>query len=247
MAILALLALSVQPAPAPAGPPGQPDPSRETIIAAPAGEASRNPPVPTRIRRQAQEGWVIDSTAAMYLREWAACTVRNNRSTSVALLATPINSPAQSEALNRLTGNRFTRRTVCARFRSMRVDNLVLRGAIAEALRRWEEGRRRAAGPLTGPAPAPATTGSVASLTRAGYCLAERQPEAVQRVMATRLGTDASKGAIEGLEAAINACLPDTLEAADFHPILLRGALGEPYFFNRRDQRISEGAVSPAT
>lgn len=247
MALLALIVLALQPPSPPAAPTAPADPRRETVIAAPPPEAARRTArVPTRIRRETRDGWVIDSAAAMYLREWAACTVRNNRSTSVALLGTALNSPAQSEALDRLTGRRFTRRTVCARFRSMRVDNLVLRGAIAEALQRWEERRRRAAGPLPRPA-APNPVSSVASLARAGYCVAERQPEAVRRVMATRLGTDDSEEAMGALQEAVDACLPDTLQAADFHPIMLRGALGEPYFFSGRDQRFGGGAVSPAT
>lgn len=245
MAILAFIALTLQP-PLAANPARPADAPRETLISAPPNEAPRNSPVPSRIRSRAQEGWVIDSTAAMYLREWAACTVRNKRALSVALLATQLNSPEQRDIVDQLTGRRFARRTICARFRTMRIDNLVLRGAIAEALRRWEDDRRRLAGPVTRPR-APAETGSVVSLAQAGYCVNERQPEGVQRLMATRLGTQNSARAMEDLRDTMDACLPGNLRAADFHPILLRGALGEPYFLSRRGERPSEGAISPAT
>ena len=131
MAILAFIALSLQPPAAPSSPVEPAESQSETVIAVPENEAGRGA-VPSRLRSRAQAAGMIDSAAAMYLREWAACTVRNNRSGSVALLATQLNSPDQAEIIDRLTGRRFTRRTVCARFRSMRVDNLVLRGAIAE-------------------------------------------------------------------------------------------------------------------
>ncbi len=246
MLIAGLIALSVQAA-QPVAPPehavAPADEQRETVIAAPSDEAARNSVIPSRLRRRTQSSGVGDSTAAMYLREWAACTVRNNRSGSVALLATQLNSVEQREIIDRITGRRFTRRTVCARFRSMRVDNLVLRGAIAEALYRWEEARRRPAGPLT--RPAPPVSGLAASLAQAGYCVTERQPEGVQQVMATRLGTQNSVGAIGALRETMDTCLPDHLEATDFHPMLLRGALGEPHFLNRRDERLGGGAVSP--
>jgi hypothetical protein len=249
MSILGLVALSLQPAQPAASPDsaaGPIDARRETVIAAPLDEASPAPPFPSRIRSRTQDNWVIDSTAAMYLREWAECTVRNKRSISVELMATQLNSPEQAEIIDRLTGRRFARRTVCARFRSMRVDNLVLRGAIAEALRRWEVARRRPAGPLTPPAPPPAAS-LTASLAQAGYCITERQPEGVQRVMATRLGSRNSVIAIEALRETADACLPNNLRATDLHPILLRGALGEPYFLSRRGQRPGDGAATPAT
>ncbi len=247
MSIFGLIALSLQAAQPPATPadtPGPAEAQRETVIAAPSDEAARNSVVPSRLRRRTQEAGVEDSTAAMYLREWAACTVRNNRGASVALLATQLNSAAQGEIIDRLTGRRFTRRTVCARFRSMRVDNLVLRGAIAEALHRWEEARRRPAGPLTPPEP-PAATGLATGLARAGYCVTERQPEGVERLMATRLGSRNSESALEALEDTVSACLPSDLRAMEFHPTLLRGALGEPYFLNGREQRVGAGAANP--
>ena len=245
MAILAFLALGLQPPAAPASPAPPTDERRETVIAAPQSEATGNRTTPSRLGRRTQDAGVIDSVAAMYLREWAACTVRINRSGSVALLATQLNSPDQSQVIDRLTGRRFTRRTVCARFRSMRIDNLVLRGAIAEALYRWEEERRRPAGPLT-PAAPPPDTSLAARLAQAGHCVTERQPEGVQRVMATRLGTENSESALAALRETMTACLPTDLRTMNFHPILLRGALGESYFLSRRDQ-WQGAAVSPAT
>jgi len=244
MAILAFIALSLQPPPPAAGPVPPADTQRETVIAAPSNEAARSPTVPSRLGRRTPDAGVIDSLAAIYLSEWAACTVRLNRSGSVALLATQLNSPEQSAIIDRLTGRRFTRRTVCARFRSMRVDNLVLRGAIAEALYRWEEARRRPAGTLTPPA-LPPDASVAARLAQAARCVTERQPEGVQRVMATRLGTENSESALAALRETMTACLPTDLRTMNFHPILLRGALGESYFLSRRDQWQGAAAVSP--
>jgi hypothetical protein len=152
-----------------------------------------------------------------------------------------LNSPGQAELIDQLTGNRFTRRTMCAGFRSMRIDNLVLRGAIAESLWRWEERRERSAGPLAPPEPA-TTLDSPAWLAGIARCVVERDGEAVARVMATRPGTSASRRALASLGAEIEACTPRERGRFDAHPLTLRGALGEPFYLSRR-----AGAEAPTS
>lgn len=232
--LLAIAALALQPAPpqGPAAPPAQG--TEVTVIDRDA--RAETPPINSRITRPANDGFAPDSVAAMYLREWADCVVLMNRARSLALLATPLNSPEQTVILNQLTGHRFTRRTVCARFRSMRVDNLVLRGAIAEALSRWEQRRRRSAGPLAEMAPAAAPAGRPALLAQMGRCVVERDPDAAERVMATRPGSRASRQALAGISDRIDSCLPAGLRARDIHPLTLRGAIGEPFYLRRRNQ-----------
>jgi hypothetical protein len=230
--LLAIAALALQPAQAPDPAVPAPDPRQVTVIER-EGEAEEIP-LASRIARPVTEGFAPDPIAALHLREWADCIVRIYRPASLDLLATPLNSPEQAAIINRLTGHRFTRRTICARFRTMRVDNLVLRGAIAEALYRWEERRGRSAGPLVPPPPAPAAAGAPALLAQMGRCVVERDPEAAARVMATRPGTGAARRALAGLSGRVGACMPTGLRAREIHPLTLRGALGEPYYHRRR-------------
>ena len=248
MVLLALAVLALQPAQ-----PNETSPTREaegvTVIERDARIGT--PPLNSRITRGTNGDFAPDPVAAMYLREWADCIVLMNRARAVALLATPLNSPEQAEIVNQLTGHRFTRRTVCARFRSMRVDNLVLRGAVAEALARWEERRRRSAGPLTAQAPAAAAADRAALLAQMGRCVVERDPEAVERLMATRPGSRASRQALAGISDRIDTCLPGNLRARDIHPLTLRGAIGEPFYLRKRYQEArplnSAGAAPPGS
>jgi len=234
MSLLAIAALALQPVQAevPSPPPSQD--SDVTVIDRDA--RAETPPLNSRIARRGSDGFAPDPVAAMLLREWANCVVLMNRPRALALLATPLNSREQATIIDQLTGNRFTRRTICARFRTMRVDNLVLRGAIAEALDRWEERRRRSAGPLDAAPMAATAAGRPGQLAQLGRCLVERDPEAAGRVMATRPGTRAAREALAGLSDRIDGCLPAGLRARDIHPLTLRGAIGEPYYLRRRSQ-----------
>jgi len=232
MVLLIIAALALQPAQAhdPAAPAPNP---REVTVIEREGDAEEIP-LASRIVRPVTDGLAPDPIAALHLREWADCIVRIHRAPSLALLATPLNSSEQATIIDRLTGHRFTRRTICARFRTMRVDNLVLRGAIAEALYRWEERRGRSAGPLVPPPPPPAAASPPALLAQMGRCVVERDPEAAGRVMATRPGTGASRRALAGLSGRVAACMPTGLRTREIHPLTLRGALGEPYYLRRR-------------
>lgn len=248
---IALFILIVQAAPTPA-PPVTPTPAPPaddaTVTVIENARVLEAVPINSRIERVQADNIADEPAAAMYLREWADCVVRIYRPQSLALLATPLNSPAQTSLVNQLTGNRFTRRTVCARFRTMRVDNLVLRGAVAEALSRWEDRRRRTAGPLV-PAAPPAAAGSPAQLAIMGRCAVERDAAGVARVMATRPGTGAARRAIAGLSATIDACMPAGIHRRDTHPLALRAALGEPFYISRREaaSRASAAAMRPST
>ncbi|HEX8216956.1 MAG TPA: hypothetical protein VF577_05785 [Allosphingosinicella sp.] len=246
--LLAIAALAMQPAPPPASSLPPPQGQDMTVI---ERETEAEVPLNSRIARSVEREFAPDALAVMYLREWSDCVVMMNRARSVALLATPLNSPEQSVILNQLTGHRFTRRTVCARFRTMRVDNLVLRGAIAEALARWEERRRRSAGPLDAAAPPAAAGGRAAVLAQMGRCVVERDPDGAERIMATRPGSRASRQALAAISDRIDACLPPTLRARRIHPLTLRGAIGEPYYLRKRNREAgplsSAGAAQPGS
>lgn len=226
-ALLTLLQTAAEPIPQPA------NPQRETVIVAPAPEGEKQPPIRSRIGREQPALQAADPLAAMVLREWANCIVRTRRRDALALLATPVNSEAQTAAIEDLTSRRFGWQSICVRTRMMRVDNIVLRGAVAEALHRWEKHRRRSAGPLAA-APPPAPVGRPAQLVLAGHCVVEADPAAVAAVMETRPGTNGSLDALEALAPQLNACLPEGMEASDFHPLMLRGLLGEPFYLNSR-------------
>ena len=241
VALAALLLQVAQPAPPAASTP-PPDPSQVTVVER-TGEESEEIPINSRIGRRVAD-FAADPVAGMHLREWASCIVRIHRPRALALLATELNSPEQTEIIDQLTGRRFTRRTVCARFRSMRVENLVLRGAIAEALRRWEVERGRSAGPLPPELPpVPQSAGVQAQLAQMGRCVLDRDPDGVERVMATRPGTGSSARTLSQLSAVIAACLPAGLRVRDVHPLALRGALGEPYYLRRRIGNASASAA----
>ncbi len=243
MALALLTAFLVQAAD-PATPPVEPsaDPSQVTVVERGA-EGSEEVPISSRIGRTVSD-FAADPVAGMHLREWANCIVRIHRPRALALLATQLNSPEQTEIIDRLTGGRFTRRTVCARFRSMRVENLVLRGAIAESLRRWERERGRSAGPLPSELPpVPQSAGVQAQLAQMGRCVMERDPDGVERVMATRPGTSSSVQSLSQLSGPIAACLPAGLRVRDIHPLALRGALGEPYYLRKRIGNASASAA----
>lgn len=240
-ALAALLLQGAQPAsPAASEPP--PDPSEVTVVER-GTEEQEEVPISSRIERRIDD-FAADPLAAMYLREWANCIVRIHRPRALALLATPLNSPEQSEIIDQLTGRRFTRRTMCARFRSMRVENLVLRGAIAESLGRWEGERGRSAGQLPPELPpVPQSAGVQAQLALMGRCVMERDPDGVERVMATRPGTGSSARTLSQLSGPIAVCLPAGLRVRDVHPLALRGALGEPYYLRRRIGSASASAA----
>lgn len=240
VALAALLLQVAQPASPVASAPA-PDPSQVTVVNR-GTEDSEEVPIRSRIGRRVGD-FAADPVAGMHLREWANCIVRIHRPRALALLATPLNSPEQTEIIDQLTGRRFTRRTVCARFRSMRVGNLVLRGAIAESLRRWEGERGRSAGPLPPELPPlPQSAGVQGQLAQMGRCVMERDPDGVERVMATRPGTGSSARTLSQLSGPIAGCLPAGLRVRDFHPLALRGALGEPYYLRRRIGSASASA-----
>ncbi|HEY0014215.1 MAG TPA: hypothetical protein VGB79_15335 [Allosphingosinicella sp.] len=251
LAIAAALALQASPAPAatpPAGAPPARSNGEETVIDR-TGDDSEEVPLNSRIARAPVDNVAADPAAAMYLREWADCIVRVHRPRALSLLETPLNSPQQSAIIDQLTGHRFTRRTVCARFRYMRIDNLVLRGAVAEALWRWEDRRQRSAGPIAASgaasaAPAPSAADRPALLAQLGRCVVEHDPRGAARVMATRPGTRASTDALAALSARVAACAPPGLRTRNLHPLTLRGALGEPYYLKARN---ASAAPSPGT
>lgn len=218
--------------PAPTVPEPAPD-DRVTVIIAPHEQGEEPPPMNSRIGREESALRASDPTAAMLLREWANCIVRSRRRDALALLATPPNSLAQAEVIASLTQSRFGWRSLCVRTRLMQVDNIVLRGAIAEALHRWEVRRGRAAGPLS-PSALPAESNERwAQLLRAGRCVVEADPAAVAAVMDTRPATHSSQQALRALAPDIEQCLPG-ITAEDFHPLMLRGALGEPFYLQSR-------------
>jgi hypothetical protein len=245
MALHAVIVLALQttpvaaaqpPAAAPPAPAATPAPPREQVtVIERTGNDPREVPLNSRIAQSPDDNVASDPVAGMYLREWADCIVRIYRPASLSLLATPLNSPEQTQIIDRLTGHRFTRRTICARFRSMRIDNLVLRGALAEALWRWETRRERSAGPLAAPPSAAAASGRPALLAQAGRCLVEATPDGVARLMATRPGTRGSQRALAAMSEQIDECRPAGLPAWEVHPLALRGAVGEAYYLKVRN------------
>ena len=208
---------------------------RETVIVAADGAVREAPPLNSRIRRERAPIQASDPVAAMMLREWANCIVRTRRRDALALLATPLNSAAQAEAIDGLTSRRFGWNTVCVRTRMMRVDNIVLRGAVAEALHRWEQRRGRAAGPLVPAPPPPAAANPRRRLVLAGRCLVEADAGAVAGLMEVRPDSNQSQDAVQALAPKLDECLPDNISAEDFHPLLIRGALGEPFYLASRE------------
>ncbi|HEX8194330.1 MAG TPA: hypothetical protein VF552_15665 [Allosphingosinicella sp.] len=265
----ALLLQAAQPAPAATGPasgqaasapapPATPsaippgESTRDVTVIERASEEREEVPLASRIARSVADNAAADPAAAMYLREWSDCIVRIHRPRALALLETPLNSAEQGRIIDQLTGHRFTRRTICARFRYMRIDNLVLRGAVAEALWRWEDRRGRSAGPIAVSAAAAAAAAQNAAdrpalLAQLGRCLVERDPQATGRVMATRAGTRASREALAALQPRFAACAPAGLPTRDLHPLAVRGALGEPYYLKMRAASAAPQPAAPAT
>jgi hypothetical protein len=252
--LAAALAFQTAPAAAAAPPPAASPPAgpnRQETVMERTGNDPEDVPLASRIARAPVDNVAADPAAAMYLREWSDCIVRIYRPRALALLETALNSPEQTRIIDQLTGHRFTRRSVCARFRYMRIDNLVLRGSVAEALWRWEERRKRSAGPIAASAAAAAVPQSAADrpalLARLGRCVVDRDREAAARVMATRPGTRASDEALAALRRHVAACAPPGLPTRDLHPLSLRGALGEPYYLKARASAAAPADETTAT
>lgn len=246
---IAILALALQPAQAPRTAASPPPANDGSVTVIERGAEDEDVPLNSRISRTVRDGFAADPVAAQLLSEWADCTVRIHRRRSLALLASPLNSPEQALLIDQMTGHRFTRRTTCTRFRSMRVDNLVLRGAIAESLHGWERRRRQSAGPLAPPSlPPVAAGGPPAALAQMGRCVVERDQGAAERLMATRPGTSSARRVLMGMAAQIDACLPAGRRARNFHPLTLRGAIGEPFYLSKRvlaGARVNPGGATP--
>lgn len=205
-----------------------------TVIVAPDQGDEETPPMNSRVQREQPTIQASDSVAAMMLREWANCVVRTRRRDALALLATEHGSAAQAEVIERLTTSRFGWRSMCVRTRMMEVDNILLRGALAEALYRWENRRGRSAGPLEPPDPPDAVEDRSGQLVAAARCVVESDSSAVAALMEVRPDGRNSNDAVYALAPKLDECLPDGTHPEDFHPLLIRGALGEPFYLASR-------------
>jgi hypothetical protein len=247
--ILALMLLAfgqAQPVPTPPAQPQTPTRSRFENIATP-DEAV---PLGSRVQRRADYVTSSERDAAWTMHRFAECLVRTREQQMVDLIASPLNSPEQ----NRIVRDVIGWRSRCLRARSMQIDNVLLRGAVAEALYRQELrgrqiGRPRQAPPLIGIDTARSVP---AALQLYGRCMTRRDPQAVRALVGTRPGSREERAALQAVTARLPECLPAAPERAR-HPLLLRAAVAEAFYLAHHGlipataEGPSAGADSAAT
>lgn len=211
------------PAPAPAPPPTS---SRFENVATP----QEDQPLGSRVARRTDHITAREQDAAWTMHRFAECLVRTRQRQMLELLATRLNSPEQQRIVRDVIGWRSR----CLRARSMQIDNVLLRGAIAEALYRQELRGKEVARLERAPemlAADPARDSS-AALERFGRCMMTRKPELVRALIGTRPGSDEERAALAGIATALPLCLPPSPERAR-HPLRLRGAVAEAFYLHR--------------
>jgi hypothetical protein len=238
-----LLAMgAAQPAADP--PPTPPTRSRFEKVETP----DQDVPVGSRVQRTPTYVTASEHDSAWVLHRLAECLVRTRPEQMLELLSTRLNSGEQTRIVRDVIGWR----TRCLQARSMALDNILLRGAVAEALYR-QELRGRSVGridqappPLAGD---PARNSAVA-LERFGRCMATRYPDRAEAIIGTRPGSDREEEALDRITEVLPDCLPAAPRRAR-HPQLLRGAIGEAFYLNRHGFLAGSGAMAaqdaPAT
>ena len=230
--IFTALALAVaQPSPAP--PPADPAaPVGSPTVVERAPSPDEDVPVASRVPRRVNYVTARERDAAWTMHRFAECLVRNRRAQMLELLSTRLNSPEQAAIVRLVIG----RRSICLGARAMRVDNVLLRGAVAEALYRRElEGR--ATGPIerapelvvSDPRRSPA-----AALASFGRCVVANNPAGVRTLIQAKPGSRAEGAALTALAPGYAACLPPGQNRPERHPLLLRGAFAEAFYLHSR-------------
>ena len=206
MIALALLLAATQP-PAETA-PGSPNRSRFENVATPEEDV----PIGSRVQREADYVTASERDAAWTMHRFAECLVRTRQGQMLELLATRLNSPEQ----NRIVRDVIGWRSRCLQARSMQIDNVLLRGAVAEALHRQELRGR-----------------SVGRLDRFGRCMMTRYPDTARALIGTRPGSREERTAMEGISPRVAECLPPSPRRAR-HPLLLRGAIAEAFYLDHQ-------------
>ena len=236
--IIVALALAVAQASPAAPPTGSPvpetpapvAPERGTVVEG-AATPERDVPVSSRVPRRVNYVTSRERDAAWTMHRFAECLVRNRRAQMLELLGTRLNSPEQAVIVRDVIG----RRSICLGARAMRIDNVLLRGAVAEALYRREQ-RGGRTGPLAGPPELPAADprrNPAAALARFGRCLVASDPSGVQALIEARPGSEVERSALAALTPGFRPCLAEG-QTPDPHPLLLRGALAEAFYLHSR-------------
>jgi len=205
-------------------------------------------PVGSRVYRRQTPVTASEQDAAWTMHRLAECLVRTRRRQMVALLQTRLNSPEQMDIVEDAIGWK----TRCLQARTMAIDNVLLRGAVAEALYR-QELRGRDVEPLER-APAAARGDPARHLAPAmetfGRCMLNRHPETSSALIGTRPGSRQEREALEGIQQVMNECLTLDTERAR-HPLMMRGAIAEAFYLRRKGllpttASTAEGSASNA-
>lgn len=198
-------------------------------------------PVGSRVARTPTYVTASENDAAWVLHRLAECLVRTRQEQMLDLLSTRLNSREQM----RIVRDAIGWKTRCLQARSMALDNILLRGAVAEALYR-QELRGRTVGRIDHP-PAPLSgdpaRSSAVALERFGRCMITRYPDRAEAIIGTRPGSDQEEAALERITEVLPVCLPEAPRRAR-HPQLLRGAIGEAFYLNRHGLLSAGGAMA---
>lgn len=231
---LVLAAAQTAPAPRPASP------TSPTVIQRVA-TPDEDVPISSRVARSADYVTADDRYAAWTMHRFADCLVRTRRGGMVDFLATPLNSVEQARLVRDMIGWR----SMCLRARAMRIDNILLRGAVAEALYRRERrglptGEIDAAPELAAADPGKSPP---AALSRSARCVVRGNPGGVKALVEAKPGTGAETAALAALQPAYSACLAPG-QKPEKHPLMLRGALAEAFYLHWRG--VLNPTVQPA-
>ena len=223
--IVATLLLALAQAPPTNAPPAPPGSSRFEKLETPEREV----PVGSRLDRPADHVTASENDAAWTMHRFAECLVRTRAEQMLELLSTGLNSPEQNRIVRDLIGWRNR----CLRARSMQIDHVLLRGAVAEALYRQTQ-RGRDIGRLDRAPPrlrADPRRNSSAALEHFGRCMVARHPDRVRPLIGTRPGSREEREALQGITAGFADCLPESPRRAR-HPLMLRGAVAEAFYLD---------------
>lgn len=188
-------------------------------------------PAGSRVYRRQTPVTASERDAAWTMHRLAECLVRTRRRQMVELLQTRLNSPEQMDIVEDAIGWK----TRCLQARTMAIDNVLLRGAVAEALYR-QELRGRDVEPLER-APAAARGDPARHLGPAmetfGRCMLNRHPDTSSALIGTRPGSRQEREALQGIEQVMNECLTLDTERAR-HLLMMRGAIAEAFYLRRK-------------
>lgn len=221
--IVAFLLLAL----AQAAPEATPPPVSSRFEKLPTPEEAE--PLGSRISRSSDYVTAGERDAAWTMHRFAECLVRTREGQMIELLSSRLNSPEQMRIVRDVIGWRSR----CLRARSMQIDHILLRGAVAEALYRQQLRGREVGVVERAPAmlEADPARSTAAALERFGRCMVARHPELVRPLIGTRPGSQQEEAALTAIEAALPACLPESPRRAR-HRLLLRGALAEAFYLH---------------